>query len=58
MCTVSIDKITGFFFLSIAVSFDDLWMRKLNADIIYDLIVHNIISTLIELGDQLYSVGC
>lgn len=58
MCTVSIDKITVFFFLSIAVSFDDLWMRKLNADIIYDLIVYNIISTLIELRDQLYSVGC
>lgn len=37
---------------------DDLWMRKLNADIIYDLIVYNIISTLIELRDQLYSVGC
>lgn len=33
-------------------------MRKLNADIIYDLIVYNIISTLIELRDQLYSVGC
>lgn len=51
MCIVSIDKIIGFFFLLIVVLFDDLWMRKLNVDIIYDLIVYNIISILIELGD-------
>lgn len=51
MCIVSIDKIIGFFFLLIVVLFDDLWMRKLNVDIIYDLIVYNIISILIELRD-------